>query len=367
MSGKHETQKICNITDETTRIRYKIIYRRSADRYEIWTQYRDESRKLHRNRITFEEALAVESDCDKTIAYVNDFLVANHINIYEGIKPANKGIKTKSKQKNTFAKKPIVDDTPRILTYEKHNCNDLDQLFSIWQKAQAEELDSVWVQTRGSAKNITKNHFRRDGIIDTEIFDKEDRKILFISSEANDDEYSAKTNVLPSTVDDYLKYHITRHDDWKGKMRERLAEIYKVLTHTAREHIENPDAVLHFAVMDINKRGGGAFIGKDNHVENYCKTYASFIRKEIEIINPDVVAVIGTNLFNANLHGKYLGAITENGKDYFIINGKKVPILSLWQTSYYQGRCDAAKGYEDNLIIGKQVARAVQEMEKFGL
>lgn len=367
MSGEQETQKICNITDEVTKIRYKIIYRRSANRYEIWTQFHDANGKLRRNRITFNEALAVESDCDKTIAYVNDYLVANHINIYEGIEPANKGNKTESKAQNTLVKKPIVDGTPIIFTYKKHNCKDLEQLFSIWQKAQAEEPDSIWVQTRGSAANITKNHFRRDGIIDTEIFAQEDRKILFISSEANDDEYSAKTNSLPSTVDDYIKYHITRQDDWKGKMRERLAEIYKVLTHTERKRFENPDAVLHFAVMDINKRGGGALIGNDNHVENYCKTYAPFIREEIEIINPDVAAVIGTNLFNANLHGKYLGAIAENGKDFFMINGKKIPILSLWQTSYYQGRCDVAKGYEDNRIIGKQVFRTIREMEKYGL
>lgn len=362
--GQQETQKICNITDETTKIRYKIIYRRSADRYEIWTQYRDESRKLHRNRITFDEAIAVESDCDKTIAYVNDFLVANHINIYDGITFCDKEIKYVS---NHNKKSIIGGKNTTITTYEKHNCKDLDQLFDFWTKAHTEESDSTWSQTRGSAHNITKEHFRRDGIIDTEIFEKEERKVLFISSEANDDEYSAKNTVKPNTIDDYIKYHCIRHDDWKGKMRERLAEIYKVLTHTKRANLENPDAVLHFAVMDINKRGGGALIGNDKHVENYCRIYASFIREEIEIISPDVVAIIGTNLFNANLHGKYLGAITENGKDFFMINGKKVPILSLWQTSYYQGRCDVAKGYEDNRIIGKQVSRTIQEMEKYGL
>lgn len=364
MSGEQETQKICNITDETTKIRYKIIYRRSANRYEIWTQYRDENRKLHRNRITFDEAIAVESDCNKTIAYVNDFLVANHINIYEGITPCDKGKKSVS---NHNIKVDNREKNIPITTYQKHNCKDLNQLFDLWRKAQTEEPDSTWNQTRGSAHNITKDHFRRDGIIDKDIFLKEERKILFISSEANDDEYSAKTDALSNTVDDYVDYHITRHDDWKGKMRERLAEIYKVLTHTDRTSLENPDAVLHFAVMDINKRGGGALIGNDNHVENYCKIYASFIREEIEIINPDVVAVIGTNLFNANLHGKYLGALTENEKNYFIINGKKVPILSLWQTSYYQGQCDVAKGYEDNRIIGKQVFRVIQEMDKYGL
>ena len=334
MTDNFETQKICNIIDDNTNIRYKIIYRKSADRYEIWTQFYDESGKLHRNRITFDEALAVEKDREKTIAYVNEYLVANHINIYEDKKP-----------------KP----------------QNLDQLFSLWQKAQSQESDESWDLTRGSALNITKDHFRRDGIIDEDIFKKEDRKILFISSEANDDDYSAKTNASPSTIDDYKYYNKRRHDDWKGKMRERLSELYKVLSHRERNSLDNPDAALHFAVMDINKRGGGPLIGRDNHIEMYCKVYASYIREEIEIINPDVVAIIGTNLFAANLHGKYLGAVTENNKDYFIINDKKVPILSLWQTSYYQGKCSVAKGYEDNRIIGKQVTRALQEMKRYNL
>ena len=65
-----------------TKIRYKIIFRNSANRYEIWTQYYDELGKLHRKRINFSKAIAIESDRDKTIEYVNNYLVANHVNIY---------------------------------------------------------------------------------------------------------------------------------------------------------------------------------------------------------------------------------------------------------------------------------------------
>lgn len=108
-------------------------------------------------------------------------------------------------------------------------------------------------------------------------------------------------------------------------------------------------------------------LGNGYHVENYCRQYASFIRKEIEIIHPDIVAIIGLNLFNMNLHGKYLGGIKEDGRDYFVLNNKKLPILRLWQTSYYQGRCQTAKGYEDNRIIGKQVTKALEEMRRYGL
>lgn len=359
MNEKQETKKICNIIDDVTKIRYKIIYRSSANRYEIWTQYYDELGKLHRNRINFIEAIAVESDIDKTIEYVNNYLVANHVNIYEN---------SENKRKITNQNITMVQkDDNADKVFEKHDCKDLETLFAIWQNVQLQEPDEIWELTKGTAVNISKAHFRRDGIIDEKVFRKEKNKILFISSEANDDEYSAKDNNSPSTVNDYIKYHINRHDDWKGKMRERLAELYKVLSHTERNSMENPDAVLHFAVMDINKRGGGSLVGNDNHIAAYCKQYSSFIREEIEIIDPDIVAIIGQNLFNMNLHSEYLGAIKEDNKDYFIIKDKKVPVLSLWQTSYYQGKCKIALGYEDNKIIGKQVTRAMNEMRRYGL
>lgn len=355
-----ETQKICNITDDITKIRYKIIYRKSANRYEIWTQFYDDYGKRRRNRITFPEALAVENDCAATIAYVNDCLVANHINIY--VNTDNERRKTPQSKKVGLLDKDTIKQPCENLNY-----SDLDSLFSAWITEQENEPDIIWQYTRGSAVNITKRHFRRDGIINADVYGKEKRKILFISSEANDDSYSAKENDFPSTVEDYIKYHNTGYDDWKGKMRERLSEIYKVLSNTDRDSMSNSEAALHFAVMDINKRGGGANIGKDHHIEAYCKQYSSFIKNEIEIIAPDVIAFIGQNLFKMNLHCRYLGAINDGEKSYFIIHSKKVPILSLWQTSYFQGKCECAIGYEDNMTIGKQVTRAQQEMKKYQL
>ena len=41
----------------------------------------------------------------------------------------------------------------------------LEQLFIEWEYAQENEPDFSWERTRGG-KNITKSHFRRDGIID---------------------------------------------------------------------------------------------------------------------------------------------------------------------------------------------------------
>ena len=51
----------------------------------------------------------------------------------------------------------------------------LEQLFVKWELAQENEPDSSWQLTKGG-NNITKSHFRRDGIIDEAIFAKEKEK-----------------------------------------------------------------------------------------------------------------------------------------------------------------------------------------------
>lgn len=243
----------------------------------------------------------------------------------------------------------------------------LEQLFLEWSNAQENEQDNVWKLTNGGNANISKSHFRRDGIIDETTYDNERVKVLFISAEANDNDYSALTNHRPNSVNDYREYSETGNETWKGRMRERLAEMYKVISDTERNAMSNPEAVLHFAIMDINKRGGGSDIKNGNHIKEYCRYYAQYIRREIEIIDPDIAAIIGTNLYKMNLHEEFLGAISESDRSYFKLSGKKVPILSLWQTSYYQGRNKPLNGYEDNRIIGKQAARCIEELKRFGL
>lgn len=241
----------------------------------------------------------------------------------------------------------------------------LEQLFAAWERAQQKESDVSWERTRGR-KNITKCHFRRDGIIDEAVFSKEKRKVLFLSNEANDDAYSAKCNAKPSNIEDYRKYHETGQDDWRGKMRERTSALYKVIAGIGIDEMRDSDAALCYAVMDINKRGGGADVRDASHIEAYCNCYRKFIRKEIETINPDVVVWLGTKTYDRNLHVRYLGAKQEGEKRYFVINGREIPILRMWHTSYYQGKIEPLPGYA-NRITGKLCAKCREEMERYGL
>lgn len=55
----------------------------------------------------------------------------------------------------------------------------LEQLFVKWELAQENEPDSLWQLTKGG-NNITKSHFRRDGIIDEVVFlKKQGKRCLF--------------------------------------------------------------------------------------------------------------------------------------------------------------------------------------------
>ena len=209
----------------------------------------------------------------------------------------------------------------------------IERLFEEWKAAQEQESDDSWRLTRGG-KNITKKHFREDGIIDDETFKHEKRKVLFISNEANDDEYSAKTNINPSNIDDYRRYYETGYDDWLGKMRERTSAIYKVVAGIAINEMSDSEAAIHYAVMDLNKRGGGADVKGAEHIEAYCRYYKDFIRKEIEIINPDIVIWLGTKTYDMDLHKRYLGAKSVGVKRNFLIDGKQVPILRMRHKSY---------------------------------
>ena len=145
----------------------------------------------------------------------------------------------------------------------------LEQLFIEWEYMQEKEPDSLRKRTRGG-ENITKNHFRRDGIIDEATFSKEKRKVLFIANEANDNNYSAKSNPKPNTIDDYRKYYEIGYDDYKGKMRERTSAIYKVVAEIGINEMSDSDAAIHYAVMDLNKGGGEPDVKGAVHIQEYC-------------------------------------------------------------------------------------------------
>ena len=84
MKSTGKAQKMCRVDDPVTHIGYKIIYRESMDRYEIWTQYKDKNGLFHRNRVLYDEAIKREHDLESLTKYVTDYLVGEHVRFYEG-------------------------------------------------------------------------------------------------------------------------------------------------------------------------------------------------------------------------------------------------------------------------------------------
>lgn len=170
----------------------------------------------------------------------------------------------------------------------------LNELFDRWMKKQAQEPDEDLVYTKISGNAITREHFCKDGIIDESVFEKERIKLLIVSNAAG-----KSGNLIADRREDYRCYYKSGHDDWKGKQRERYCEMYKLTT--GQPAMCTSDAAIHFAVMNINKRGGGRLIGSSGssgkHMESYCRYYRSEILEEIAIIKPDILIWSGLNTF----------------------------------------------------------------------
>jgi len=187
----------------------------------------------------------------------------------------------------------------------------------------------------------------------------------FVSNEANDDGYTAKYGVeKPNSVLDYRLYAKKGVDDWMGKMRERTSELYKIAAGLPRDSISNSEAALHYAVMDLNKRGGKSSIDNGQHIWNYCSYYKDYIKREIEIINPDIIVWLSTKTFDMGIP-RMLGAKGSNDL-YFLIEKKKVPIIRMWHTSYIYGTryVTPLEGYDR--INGALCAKLKMEMERIG-
>ena len=240
----------------------------------------------------------------------------------------------------------------------------LEQLFEEWEAVQESETPQSLLKTMRGA-NITPSHFRRDGIIDEPTFENERMKVLFVSYEANDDEYSAKITPKTNTVEDYREYYDSGIERYRGQMKARTSEYYKIISKTPQETLSNSDAVLHYAIMDLNKRGGQKNIN-DEHVLEYCRIYKEYIKRELEIIDPDVIVCMGDKPYTNTILG-LLGTEITCGKKHMPVNDRLVPILVVWHTAYRFGfkQIDPLPGY--NKITGSLCAKCLEEAKKYDL
>jgi hypothetical protein len=222
---------------------------------------------------------------------------------------------------------------------------EFDKLFNEWQAEQ-------------SKNGLSK--FCKDGIINEEIYSRERIKVLILSNEANDEKNGDN---LSDRREDFRKYSSREEKDWwHGKMRQRSSEMYKLIVGAAE--MSNPKAASHFAVMNLNKSGGGSTTDIKK-LELYCNNYKSFILKELEIIEPDIIIWSGCKSFDCAGIRKILGVEKEKKGANITIKGKKVPVIRMWHFSYYQAKNKPLENYE-NRITGKLMAKLKEELEAIG-
>lgn len=138
-----------------------------------------------------------------------------------------------------------------------------------------------------------KWHFNRDGIISSEHWDNVDVKVLFILKETN----KAKQNV----VDAIRRALVTKSSGWwRGKVLRRVGRwAYGLINYSGTvpsfkdAKAYGKDTTWNIAYINMRKTAGGSRTNKKSF-DVHVKEYAPYIRRQIELINPDIIVLGGT-------------------------------------------------------------------------
>ncbi|MBF8983993.1 hypothetical protein IZY60_10615 [Lutibacter sp. B2] len=165
------------------------------------------------------------------------------------------------------------------------NIKDLDELFEYWK--------NIWKERKDTNKyDISK--YVRDGIVNRDAWEEENRKILIILKEPND-EQGEKT-----LYNDYDLCN-TLHKDNKIKKeyatwRNIFLWAYGLLNTTREKTIEFEEAKKrlddgnfdNIAILNLKKSYGTATSNMKD-IEEFVQKDKELILKEIELINPDII------------------------------------------------------------------------------
>ena len=164
------------------------------------------------------------------------------------------------------------------------------ELFDHWKKAHAEEENTDYV-----AFNIPKDMFLPDGIIDENKYRGSTTKILFIAKEAN---WYTEEQVTANEVIRPMFWHreVAFGNVPKTLFSHRLSLLANAIVSGNYAEANKEHTILQaISVMNLNKRGGFSYCIWDT-LNRYVMTYQDFIRKEIELIDPDLIVCCGSDV-----------------------------------------------------------------------
>lgn len=224
-------------------------------------------------------------------------------------------------------------------------------------KTKTEQLDELfkdWKQKLNESENFNlyNDIFIKDGIVDCDTFERQKNKVLFISNEANiGDEFDLEDDDIRNDFKIYNKrkkdeYYNGKTKKWetsKGKMRERVCCLYQVIVNDCAEKSTPFEVFDRFAFMNLNKTGGGAKI--DHKIILFWEEFKEKIKREIDIISPDLIVWLGCNTFDMTSIRNGIGVKTCKGKYYY----NDIPVIRMWHTSYYQSKCKKYGKFDDEI------------------
>ena len=194
------------------------------------------------------------------------------------------------------------------LTESIKHCNTLDELFDIWKQAHKYEKDyeettiiEAVKTKKGEFEGISKESFIKDGFICEQEYLSASKKVLFVLKESNIQTHRSQWQLdHPSECDQfgfYTNYINGNESDNIPKQHEKMARIaHYIIYNEDIKDVEILKATLNkTAFMNINKRGGGASTN-ENKFWNYENKYLRYIKRQIEILNPDVIVILGKNI-----------------------------------------------------------------------
>lgn len=155
--------------------------------------------------------------------------------------------------------------------------NEMEALFAEWKKLVLDEAD----------------HFVEDGIIDPEMWNQASKKILFILKETNDFKgsiskliHDASTIRPQSGLWGSPTFHNIGRWAYGLLNYPQSVSAYKIANNNRKK------AVLSCSFINLKKTTGGRTATKT--VDESAKKYSSYLRRQIEIIDPDIIVFGGT-------------------------------------------------------------------------
>lgn len=207
------------------------------------------------------------------------------------------------------------------------SCRNLDELFDLWIEATVR--DPMFSEVDEST---LRSSFCKDGINNDEAFASQPIKVLFLSNESNESGDENRTE-NPDRRSAFMDYFNKKTDDWRGKLRRRCCQLYRVITG-GDTSVNVSDAAECFAFMNIKKNGGGAVVDIDV-MTDYSIRYAEFVKMEIELISPDIIVWCGFSTFCIpeikEAFGIKMNSVSSIG--IFEGCGRPVPVIGTYHTS----------------------------------